>query len=189
MIHFDPIIEPLNFEDLCRRPGLAYLHNNPDCQRPPKYWTPFKTILADGFNNLCAYTVIYEPVGTVDHFISIKQDRNLAYDWANYRYASQWINSCKKHYNVLDPFAVVDGWFEIILPSLQLVLTNQVPPEHREIAESTLKRLHLRDDERVIRSRLEWYRMYQEGELNLEGLRRKAPLIARAVDKQLAAQL
>jgi len=127
---------------------------------------------------------MFEPVGTVDHFLSCREHRDLAYEWNNYRFASQWINSSKQSADdqVLDPFNVEDDWFEILLPSLQLVVTNSVPPEHRERAEYTLSRLHLRDDERVIRQRAEWYRMYREGELSLEGLRRKAPLIARAVD-------
>jgi rsbT co-antagonist protein RsbR len=38
--------------------------------------------------------------------------------------------------------------------------------------------------ERVIRQHREWYRMFQDGELSLEGLRKKAPLIARAIEKQ-----
>ncbi|RZB38314.1 MAG: hypothetical protein SRB2_00062 [Desulfobacteraceae bacterium Eth-SRB2] len=57
---------------------------------------------------------------------------------------------------------------------------------HRVKAEYTLHRLHLRDDERVIRQRREWYRMYQDGELNIEGLRKKAPLIARAIEREQA---
>jgi hypothetical protein len=48
-------------------------------------------------------------------------------------------------------------------------------------------RLHLGHDERVVRQRREWYRMYQEGELSLDGLFKKAPLVARAVAKAEAA--
>ena len=132
---------------------------------------------------------MYEPVGTVDHYRSCDADRKQAYEWANYRFASAWINSSKRTADdaVLDPFQVEDGWFEILLPSLQLVLTDAVPQGIKKIAEHTLTRLHLRDDERVIRQRREWYRMYQDGELNLEGLEKKAPLIARAIRKQQAA--
>jgi hypothetical protein len=129
---------------------------------------------------------MYEPVGTVDHYLSCHEHRERAYDWSNFRFASQWINSSKRSADdaVLDPFEVEDDWFEILLPSLQLVVTDRVPPEQRTRAEHTLRRLHLRDDERVIRQRAEWYRMYTDGEINLEGLRRKAPLIAWAVVKQ-----
>lgn len=38
-----------------------------------------------------------------------------------------------------------------------------------------------------MRQRREWYRMYQAGELTLEGLAKKAPLIARAIEKQRRA--
>jgi hypothetical protein len=75
---------------------------------------------------------------------------------------------------------------EVILPSLQLVMTDAVPDHEKTRAKHTLTRLHLLDDERVIRQRREWYRMYQDGEMTLDGLERKAPLIARAVRKQQA---
>ena len=53
------------------------------------------------------------------------------------------INSGKGTYDdrILDPFEVDEDWFEIILPSLQLVLTPLVPPEFRDRAEFTLKQL------------------------------------------------
>jgi hypothetical protein len=86
---------------------------------------------------------------------------------------------------VLDPFEVEDDWFELRLPDLQLVLSDKVPPEVYERAAFTLERLHLRDDERVIRQRRAWYELFLEGEITLAGLERKAPLIARAVRKTL----
>ena len=129
---------------------------------------------------------MYEPVGTVDHYLSCDNpaSRHLAYEWDNYRFASGWINSSKQtaDANVLDPFEVADGWFSLLLPSLQLVLMEEnIPIDQLERARYTLERLHLRDDERVIRQWREWYRMYQDGEITLDGLERKAPLIARAV--------
>ncbi|MGK4006664.1 hypothetical protein WMF31_28850 [Sorangium sp. So ce1036] len=125
--------------------------------------------------------------GTVDHFVSRDEDRSLAYEWTNFRYAAAWINRSKsalRSDQVLDPFEVGDGWFEVILPSCQMVLADRCPPELRERAQTMLKRLKLGDGEGVVSYRQEWYRMYCEGELSLEGLARKAPLIARAVRKQ-----
>jgi hypothetical protein len=184
MIRFEPVPEPPEFNTLAATPGKTWLLDNPK-GRPKDYWGPFKQALADGFRNLCAYSAMYEPVGTVDHFVSCDEDRSKAYDWSNYRYASGWLNSSKQHLKskeLLDPFAVQDGWFKLILPSLQLVASEAVPSDLRAKVEFVLNRLHLRDDERVIRQRREWYRMYQDGELTLEGLRKKAPLIARAID-------
>jgi hypothetical protein len=184
VIHFTPPPEPTDFDEKVRQPGAAWLAQHPT-GRPKDFWGQCKGDLADGFRQLCAYSAMFEPVGTIDHYLSCDTDRQQAYQWSNYRFASGWINSSKRTADdtVLDPFQVEDGWFEIILPSLQLVLTDAVPDHEKKRAEYTLTRLHLCDDERVIRQRREWYRMYQEGELTLEGLEKKAPLIAQAVRK------
>lgn len=185
MIHFDTVPKPQGFEQEVEKPGAEWLLQNPS-GRPQDYWARFKADLADGFNSLCAYTAMYEPVGTVDHFVSVSEKRSRAYDWSNYRFSAGWINSSKSNLlssQILDPFQVEDGWFEILLPSLQLVVSADIPEDIRTRAEFVLKRLHLGHDERVIRQRREWYRMFQDDELTLEGLKRKAPLIAAAVEK------
>lgn len=187
MLKFNPPPEPLDFEAQTRQPGNNWLAKNTDTKKRPKdLWSKFKPDLADGFGNLCAYTAMYEPVGTVDHYLCCQNYRYLAYEWSNYRFASGWINSSKGTLDdqVLDPFLVEDDWFEILLPSLQLVLTDAVPPEEKSRAEFTLQRLHLQDDERVIRQRQQWYQLYLDGEITLTGLEKKAPLIARAIKKQ-----
>jgi hypothetical protein len=126
--------------------------------------------------------------GEVDHFVSRDEDPGLLYAWNNYRYADGWLNASKKNLRsaeILDPFEVEDSWFEILLPSLQLVLTDAVPSDKRAQAERMLTRLHLGHDERVMKQRREWYRMYMEGEIpTLDALAKKAPLIARAIAKQ-----
>jgi hypothetical protein len=194
MKRFAPPSEPPDFDNKVRQPGNEWLDQNmdengqlPKGSRPPNRWGEFKSQLADGFDNLCAYSVMYEPVGTVDHYLSCENYPRLAYDWNNYRYVSGWINSSKGTLDeaVLDPFQVNDDWFEILLPSLQLVLTDTVPQGEQERAGFTLEKLHLRDDERVIRQRRQWYQMYQDGKLSLDGLGNVAPLVARAVRKQL----
>jgi hypothetical protein len=88
---------------------------------------------------------------------------------------------------MLDPYEVGEGWFEVILPSLQLMATDKVPPECRALVERTLECLPLSHDERVLRQRRSWYEMYREGKLTLEGLRRVAPLIAVAEEKRIMA--
>jgi hypothetical protein len=189
MIRFEPVPKPKDFSERAEQPGESWLSTHPEAKRPWDYWTPFKGQLADGFRYLCAYSAMYEPVRTVDHFVSWNEDRSKAYDWSNYRFASGWINSSKQDLassDIFDPFEVENGWFRILLPSLQLAVSDTIPPERRERAEFVLTRLNLRDDERVIRQRREWYRMYQDKELSLEGLRKKAPLIAEAVEAKLS---
>jgi len=183
VISFTLSPEPQEFDEKVRQPGIASRLKS-SSSRFTDHWKECKGELADAFRNLCAYSAMYEPVCTVDHFLSTDTHPELAYEWSNYRYAAAWINSSKQNDRVLDPFQVEDGWFEILLPSLQLVLTNNVPAEQQALSEYTLIRLHLRDDERVVRQRREWYRMYQDGELLLVNLEKKAPLIARAIRKQ-----
>jgi hypothetical protein len=190
MIRFEPVPKPANFDTAAGTPGATWLAQNAAPTRPTDLWSPFRADLADGFRDLCGYTAMHTPNGTVDHFVSCHEDRSKAYDWSNYRFAAGWVNSSKqnlKSSEIFDPFAVQDGWFEIILPSLQLVASSAVPEAERERAAFVLRRLRLGHDERVMRQRREWYRMYQDGELTLEGLRKKAPLIAAAVEQHAKA--
>jgi hypothetical protein len=185
-MRFEPIPEPSEFDQKCRKKGNAWLAKNPDKKRPRDYWSPFKADLANGFKNLCGYSAMFDITATVDHFLSCANHRNLAYEWSNYRYATGRINSSKKNLDnqILDPFEVEDNWFEILLPSLQLELTDQVPLSHRSKAKFTIERLGLDRNPQVIAQRAAWFNLYQEGKITLEGLADTAPLIARAIAKQ-----
>lgn len=190
MIPVQPVPEPDQFNTKARIPGNEWLAANPDQNRPHDYWSPFRTELADGFGNRCGYAAMLDFTGgTVDHYLSCKNYRHLAYEWNNYRFISGILNSSKQNADdaVLDPYQVGEGWFEIQLPSLQMHVTNAVPPELRAKADCTLTRLKLRDGERVIRWRQSWYEMYKRGGLTLDELRRVAPLIAAAIDKVIAS--
>ncbi|MCP1509294.1 hypothetical protein J2Y83_005268 [Pseudomonas marginalis] len=186
----NPIPEPEKFDEKCRKPGDLWLKANPTAERPRDLWSPFRHALADGFDDRCGYAAMYIPSGTVDHGISFNEDPLLAYEWSNYRFIDGWINSSKSKQvaaDLLDPFEVQEGWFEISLPSLQLVLTDAVPAEFRARAENTLKKLPLRDDERILRPRRKWLSLYEKTG-NLDMLREMAPLIAAAVEKKLALE-
>jgi hypothetical protein len=191
MMRFERVPKPPGFKEV-EDSGRAWLDAPVDnrAKQRPSLWVRYSEKLAEGFRHLCGYSAVYVANGQVDHFVSEKEDPRRLYDWDNYRYADGWLNASKKDLRsdqLLDPFDVEDGWFEIILPSLQLVVTEACPADRRERAERMLTRLRLSHDERVVRYRREWYRMYQDGELTLEGLAKKAPLIARAVAKQRGA--
>lgn len=189
MIPVNAVSKPLDFDAKVKVPGQAWLAANPGAKRPKPLWDSYSSQLADGFSGLCGYAAMLDPTGgTVDHYLSYKNHPQHAYEWGNYRFASATLNSSKKNADdtVLDPYQVGAGWFEIMLPSLQMRVTNAVPPAYHAKAEFTLKRLKLRDGERIIRWRQSWYEMYKSGQLALEGLRSVAPLIAAAVDKELA---
>ena len=187
MIPVAKVKKPRGFDAKVKTPGDVWLASNPTALRPPAMWAPYTSTLSEGFANLCGYAAMHDPTGgTVDHFLSFKHHRHLAYEWTNYRFASAPLNSSKRAADdsVLDPYEIGAGWFEIILPSLQMRLTNAVPPAMRAKAAFTLMRLKLRDGERIIRWRQSWYRMYTDGQLTLDGLRAVAPVLAAAVEAQ-----
>ena len=177
--------EPKEFNVKCRKPGLEWLKKNKEGRKD--YWSPFRKDLANSFLNRCAYTAILDLNGTIDHYISFENNRKLAFEWTNYRYASGWINSSKRTEDtkILDPLDIKEDWFEIILPSLQLIITDKMPKRIKAKAEYTLIRLHLRDGERVIQQRQVWLTEYQKGNITLDALGYYAPLVAKAVKKQL----
>ncbi|WP_445004793.1 hypothetical protein [Halomonas mongoliensis] len=182
-----PVDEPDGFDEECRKKGLRWLEDNPDKERPRDYWTRFRDDLANAFSCRCGFGAMYITSGTVDHHVSCHENRMLSYEWSNFRYVEGWMNSSKNkvsHADILDPFEVNNDWFEIDLPSLQLKLTDKIPEEYLERAKYTLKRLPLQHDERVIKQRRAWYELYEAGDLSLKGLRKMAPLIAKAVEKK-----
>lgn len=157
--------EPANFDAAVRQPGRKWLAKNPHRHPRHDFWKAVVGELAAAFNHRCAYLAIYCRAGQVDHFVSCSEDRDLAYEWKNYRYCDPDINARKnraRSSELLDPCAVEDDWFELILPSLQVRVTERCPPELRGRAEYTLERLRLRDDERTIRMRSQWVARYEE---------------------------
>lgn len=188
MIRCAKVPEPDGFDADVRRPGQAWLAEHPTASRPRRLWHPYLPHLAEGFSHRCGYTAMHIEDGTVDHYRSYANHPDLTYEWSNYRFASARINAVKQNADdrVLDPFEVGDDWFEILLPSLQMVTTENIPVEARTRAAFTLRRLGLRDGEPVMRRRASWRDAFLRGDHSLAGLRRYAPLLGRAVDKRLA---
>lgn len=182
MIPVAPVPEPAGFAERVHQRGLAWLARHPDAREPPPYWTEFLPQLREGFNARCGYAAMYTPDGTVDHHRSQRDHRGLIYAWSNLRFASSLMNSSKKAREVLDPHEVGPGWFEVLLPSLEMVARYEHIPEDRHaLVRATLAALPLVHDERIVRQRREWYAVFREGHLSLAGLYRFAPLIADAV--------
>lgn len=185
MIPVAKVAGPAGYDKVKKR-GDAWLKKHGRAKRPKDLWSPYLPHLAEGFTYLCGYAAMLDPTGgTVDHYLSWKNRPDLAYEWSNFRFVSQILNSSKQAADdtVLDPYLVQRGWFEIILPSLQLRVTNKVPPAYRAQAELTLKRLKLGDGEKIVRWRQLYYERYQAGQLTLDGLRELAPLVADAVER------
>jgi hypothetical protein len=189
MIPVARVPEPRGYDQVKKR-GEAWRRKNRRAKRPKDLWSPFLPHLAEGFSHLCGYAAMLDPTGgTVDHYLSWINRPELAYEWSNFRFASNVLNSSKKTADdaILDPYLVRRGWFEILLPSLQMRVTDKVPRAHRARAEHTLRRLKLGNGEKIVRWRQHYFERYQAGQLTLDGLRELAPLVAEAVERALAA--
>lgn len=184
-----PIPEPGDFDVDCRQKGNQWLARNPDAStsKYPSYWRQFSAELEDGFEGRCGYQAIVMPEGTVDHFISKKTDASLTYEWNNYRYCGSAFNSAKQNYDdqVPDPFEVDDDWFKVILPSCQLIATDRLPASMAKKAAVIIDDPGLLNSDKARRNRLNRYREYLDGKIDLGSLKHYAPQVGAAVQKYL----
>lgn len=194
MIHVpSPIAEPERFDVECRQEGRAWLATQATLPKSPRdFWSPFRSDLRREFGCRCGYYAMYIHDGQVDHSVSwntckANNTPNLAYEWDNFRFVDGALNSRKRTLDdqVLDPFEVQSGWFEVELPTLFL-RTVAVPPERQGAARLTLERLELDQGPRALELRWEWYDAHQQG-MPLHLLHEKAPLVAQAVERWQAA--
>ncbi len=187
--------EPVLFDENCRQPGAAWLENNPgkDPHAVSHWWSQFRPDLARHFSHRCGWlgtTIV--PAGDVDHWLSCgnrsggtSPNRHLAFEWSNFRYAAPVINSLKGSLDnqILDPCEIEDGWFEVLLPSFQLVPGDRLPVSSRQRAEFTLAKLQL-GQYRARFTRWHWYCIHwNNGQPDLSALQRDAPLVAAAIEK------
>ena len=113
MIRFERVPEPADFDKRARVPGTAWLSANPTKKRAQGFLDPLQGNAGRWLSDLCAYSAMHDAVGTVDHFVSVNEDRSKAYEWENYRYCAAWINSSKRNVpagDLLDPHEIeTDG--------------------------------------------------------------------------------
>jgi hypothetical protein len=192
----NPIPEPPDFDAECRKKGQDWIYARwlenlaLKSSELPSYWGKYEAELAAAFHQRCGWWAMWISDGEVDHYLSKKNRPDLAYEWSNYRYIAGSVNGSKGNHDdkVLDPFEIQEDWFEVLLPSMQLIITDQIPEELRVKANFTITQLHLDDGKKVVRCRQRWYESYKNG-MPLTELEKYAPLIANAVKKWEAAGL
>lgn len=183
MIPVNRTEEPHLFDQNVRQKGLKWLSEHPETKRPKDFWKHCKEELATAFHNRCAYSAIEITYGgTVDHFLSCKHHRHLAYEWTNYRYCFGSINSTKQNLDeqILDPFEIEEDWFEIVIPGFMLKPTDRVPEAFYAKAKRTIDALKLNSQE-MINTRLRILNQYKNQMISFAGLEEKAPLLAKTV--------
>lgn len=196
MMRFGPAPRPRGWQTDVLQKGRKWLAapGNRDKDRPHDYWSGkdacYRKALKAGFHDLCGYTVMWTPVGTMDHhtpWATVRGTRRAhqAYQWDNMRYSVEWFNRDRKTTPVPDPYIVEDNWFELLLPGLELVATDKVPAAELPKVQAVLRWLGKHDNVMGPREGywIEYRTLDGNGDPNLsfEALERKAPLIARAL--------
>jgi len=185
-----PQAEPPTFKVRVADPGAAALADFKAGRitELPALWRACLEDLRGAYRDVCAYAAIYiDPVtggDSVEHFAPKSDEPDLAYDWRNYRLVCRLLNSRKREFrDVLDPFAIGPGWFELNLPTMRIAPAKGLPDPRRAEVQETIARLKL-DDKKCRRARANYYNMYVAGDLRFRALERLSPFVAFEVDRQ-----
>lgn len=206
MIRVHPAPEPAGFDEKVRQPGLraiaalvgersgtkrAKIADRPEdipAGKLPPYWRRALDHLLASYDHICAYACVYiervTGAASVDHFIPKSLAWNLAYEWHNYRLACSLMNTRKgSSAEILDPFAIEDGWFALELVGFQVIPGEELDASVEQRVTTTIERLGLNDREwRELRG--EYAAAYWNGEIRLGYLCRRAPFVARELRRQ-----
>jgi hypothetical protein len=181
--------EPVTFSAGVRVPGNTFLRG---LRRAPSkqewsqnnFWRYCITDLQTAYRDVCAFTSCWLPdSASVDHFMPKTRSPNLAYEWSNYRLASQKVNSKKGNATVLDPFTIDDTWFILDFGSSMVRPSRQQPTNTQAIVQQTITTLGL-NDRTWIRVRFTVLRQYANLKVTFDYLQECYPFIARELDRQ-----
>lgn len=162
--------------------------------RDHPHWTRAMPALHKAYGGMCAYLARYielVEVPTTDHFVALRNacDPRLAYTWFNFRLACGYMNSCKGAIpEVLDPFAIGDGWFALNLNDFHTVVGPAAPPAQIAAIEATIRALHFNGAEVVELRRRAAARYWRpppgKAPLPLWYLEEQQPFLAREIRRQ-----
>jgi hypothetical protein len=141
------------------------------------------------YGQQCAYLAMHieKATGspTVDHFVPKSKDWRLVYEWSNYRLSAACVNAAKGVSDVVDPFGVQVGWFELNFATFHVLRGHAAPPAQQAKIDNTLRLLNLRE---CCQQREEYVRLYRlgpsNGGIDLSFLAPRAPFIASELRRQ-----
>lgn len=148
----------------------------------PSYWTEAIEDLMDAYDEICSYSCfrIHRVTGaaSVDHMAPKSRAWNRVYAWDNYRLAAGLLNARKRDFgDVLDPFDVRNGWFQLELIGFQVHPASGYSPGIRDGVQNTIDRLGLNDSS-LRSAREEDALNYWEGDVSFAVLKKESPFVA-----------
>lgn len=181
---------PSHYFNLVRNPGRAFIkrHPNPTANEFARhsFWREIHDYLYQINNGICAYCSSWTPRSSlssddhtsVDHFIPKSFAPYLAYEWSNYRLCRARINQRKGNsLKIIDPFQVVNGWFQIDFTTFQIIAGDAVSIYVKNRIDTTINILDL-NDTIYIDERVEVIRQYCLSKVTITDLKLLYPFIA-----------
>lgn len=144
--------------------------------------------LMRAYNETCAYSCfrIHRVTGaaSVDHMAPKSRTWDQVYEWLNCRLACSRLNARKNDFgDVLDPFDVQDGWFELEFYGFQVCPAHGLDPAIAQQITTTIERLGLNDSD-MRNGRACDAQLYWDGEISLAVLQHESPFVARELARQ-----
>jgi hypothetical protein len=193
VIRVERKLPPDIFEDRVRKPGRKFLAT---CPKPTQkqwntysYWRRVLRELHTAYGGICGYSCHWIPydtgADTVEHFRPKSLYPDDAYEWRNYRLVCQLLNSRKgDDENILDPFAVRNGWFIIEFPTLLVKPSPDLQKPLRDRVRYTRDVLRLNDDSTCMMMRQQFVKDFCIGEINFAHVEKRAPFLAIQMKEQ-----
>ena len=181
--------EPSYFHERVRVAGNEYLASE-DGQRKnrplPNYWNRAKRDVSQTYRKICAYTCQrVAGLGEIDHFLPKSKYKSLAYEWSNYRLSSSEANRIKgDKEDIVDPFEIRHGWFQLGFPDCFVKPGPRVPSEQRRRVERTIRVLRLNDRDRYVDERINIVSCFIKGRIDLDMLAYFYPFVAYEIRRQ-----
>lgn len=203
--------EPPSFRQTVRLPGVSAIreltgksplvrrsgpNRKPIANRPrdipakkfPTYWVECLPALMAAYNSTCAYSCfrIHEVTGSrsVDHFAAKSQRWDKVYRWSNYRLAASLLNSRKNNFaDVLDPFDIQVGWFQLELGGFQVLPNRNEAAGVQRLIQQTIDRLQL-NDPLFLSRRSSDAETYWNQDCSLAALQKESPFVAFELQRQ-----
>lgn len=210
MIPVVPAPEPPGFKDAVYEPGMraiaemvgktppfkrkggrkfkkiATRERDIPAEKLPDYWVGALDDLMAAYHQICAYSCfrIHPVTGarSADHFAPKSRRWQDVYRWANYRLCCSRLNARKNDFgDVLDPFAIHSGWFQIELLGFQVIPDPTLPQTTRDAIQATIDRLGLNDFKADREKDAE---RYWARDISLRILKEESPFVAEELRRQ-----
>lgn len=156
-------------------------------------WRNCLADLHDSYGGICAYSCHWIPYDTgfysVDHFKPKDDYPNEAYEWKNYRLACGRINGKKgKYVDILDPFVIQDGWFQIRFSSLLVTPSSDLDDATKDKVQKTIDRLGINEEGTCLKNRRRYLMGYCTEIYPFTHLQTEAPFLAKELIRQNLVQ-